>query len=69
MTLDAIVTLPLCPPSRLSLAVSAPLLVPHTASSFMKDSQVLLSLVTAALRNGGFPFHDAATKILLKLGS
>lgn len=62
MTLDA--TVPSVPSSRLSLAISAPLLSTHTVSSSMKDTQVLLCLVTAALRNGGYLFHDAATKVI-----
>lgn len=62
MTLDAIV--PSVPSSRLSLALSAPLLSAHTVSSSMKDAQVLLCLVTAALRNGGYLFHDAAAKVI-----
>lgn len=49
------------PLSRLSLAVSAALLSPGTALRSMKDNQVLLCLVTAALRNGGFLFPDAVT--------
>lgn len=62
MTLDAIV--PSVPLNRLSLAVSAPLLSPHTVSRSMKDTQVLLCLLTATLRNGGYLFHDAATKVI-----
>lgn len=52
------------PLSRLSLAVSAPLLSPSTASSSMKDSQMLLCLVTADMGNEGFLFHDAVTKMI-----